>query len=39
MVNAKPFQASFFYNWCTHCYITLSHFWTHRWQIHGGSSL
>jgi len=23
MVNAKPFQAPFFYNWCTHYYITL----------------
>jgi len=39
MVNAKPFQASFFYKWCTYCYITISQFWTYRGQIHGGSSL
>jgi len=39
MVNPKPFQAYVFYNWCTHCYITISQFWKHRGQIHGGSSL
>jgi len=34
MVYAKPVQASFLYNWCTHCYITISQFWKHRGQVH-----